>query len=262
MMRYRHAILIAICLGLGVLSYVGCTPGVDLQTATSLGKAQEAFDRAASPEEFLKVASMYQAARRRGIVSGAVLYNQGNALMKADQRGRAIAAYREATRYRPTDPNLKANLDYALGSGAEGSARRPLLGYVFFWQDWVGYPAKFFMAGGMAVITFLLGLVALFLHSRLFRHLAIAGVVVTLLLSISAGYDWYRFDYQKHGVVVQPEVIARKGNAESYQPAFTDPLVEGAEFTVVDRRGDWLLIRLPGDGNREGWIEQKTVVVY
>ena len=215
MIRYRHAILVAVPLALGVLSYVGCAPRVDLETATALGKAQEAFDQAGSPEEFLKVAAMYQAARARGVVSGAALYNQGNALMKANQRGRAIAAYREAARYRPTDPYLKANLDYALGAEADSTARRPLLGYIFFWQDWVGYRAKFFMAAAAAIVTFMLGLVALFLRSRLFRHLATAGVVVTLLLSFSAGYDWYRFDYLvhlSHGSRQYPDCSLGTGN--------------------------------------------------
>ena len=60
--------------------------------------------------------------------------------------------------------------------------------------------------------------------------------------------------------VVENEVVARKGNAQSYEPAFTEPLGEGTEFQVVDRRGDWILIRLAGD--QEGWIEDDTALVY
>lgn len=261
MIRYRSIILLTLCLLLPGVTYVGCSRGVDFQTATSLVKAQEAFDRATTPEQFLKVAAMYRATRERGLVSGAALYNQGNALMKADQPGRAIAAYREASRYRPSDPYLKANLDYALGA-APSVASRPLIEHVFFWQNWMSYPAKFRLAGSAALATFLLAVVALFWHRRLFNRLAMVGVVLTLILSLSAGYDWYRFDCRQHGVIVAADVIARKGNAISYQPAFTDPLGEGAEFTLLDRRGDWLLVRLPGDRNREGWIEQKTATVY
>jgi tetratricopeptide (TPR) repeat protein len=262
MRRYLTPILLAACLALPVVGYVGCSRAVDLRAAAELDQAQKAFDRAARSEDFLKVASMYDALRDRGMVSGAALYNQGNALVRAGQRGRAIAAYREATRYRPRDPRLRDNLDFALGSRGDASVRRPLVGYVLFWQDWISYPAKFRMAGAAAVATFLLAVVGLFWQRRLFRRLAVAGVVVTTLLCFAAAYDWYRFDYQKHGVVVEPKVIARMGYAESYQPAFTDPLAEGTEFTLVDRRGDWLLIRLPGDGNPEGWIEKNAAVVY
>lgn len=262
MNRYLTPILVAACLALPAVAYVGCGRAVDLRTAAELAKAQEAFDRAARSDDFLKVASMYDALKARGMVSGAALYNQGNALMRAGQRGRAIAAYREATRYRPRDPYLKANLEYALGPGGDAEGRRPLAGYVFFWQDWISYPAKFHMAAAAAVATFLLAAVGLFWQSRLFRRLAAAGLAVTLLSVLAAGYDWYRFDYQKHGVVVQPKVVARLGYAESYQAAFREPLAEGTEFTVVDRRGDWLLVRLPGDDNPEGWIQDRAAVVY
>ena len=52
----------------------------------------------------------------------------------------------------------------------------------------------------------------------------------------------------------------RKGNAESYEPALTAPLDEGVEFELVERRGDWLLVRL--SGGQEGWIPDRTTVVY
>jgi len=80
------------------------------------------------------------------------------------------------------------------------------------------------------------------------------------LLAFSAGYDWLRFDATQHGVVIQSQTIARKGNVASYGPAFKEPLREATEFRVVEPRGDWLLIRLPGGG--EGWIEGKAAVTY
>lgn len=262
MTRKKLAASVAICLGLFLLMHVGCGRGVDPREAVALEKAQAAFDRASTPDDFLKAASMYDSIRRDGLVSGAMLYNQGNALMKAGRRGLAVAAYREAVRYRPGDPNLKAALDNALGENDDVRSRRPLIGYLFFWQDWISYPAKFQLAAVAAVIAFLLALANLFLRNRLLRRLAAAGLVLTLIFGLSAAYDWHRFDYVKHGVVIDAQVVARKGNAAGYQPAFTEPLVEGTEFTVVDRRGSWLLIRLLGDGAREGWIEDKSAAVY
>lgn len=61
-------------------------------------------------------------------------------------------------------------------------------------------------------------------------------------------------------MVIQAQTIARKGNGPSYEPAFKEPLGEATEFRLVEQRGDWLLIRLPGGG--EGWIEQKAAVTY
>ena len=258
-MRYTTSILLAIVLA-PALACVGCGRPVDFEAAAVFQQAQKAFDQAASPEDFLKVAAMYQSILDRGIVSGAVLYNQGNAMMRADQRGRAIAAYREALRYRPTDPYLEANLRYALGEKTAGESGNSLIGHVLFWQNWISYPGKFHLAGAAAAVTLLLGLAALFLRRRAFAHLAVGAGVLTLIFGFSAGYDWYRFDHCRHGVIVEPEVIALKGNAPSYEPAFTEPLGDGAEFELVDRRGDWLLVRLPGD--KQGWVKGESAAVY
>jgi hypothetical protein len=88
----------------------------------------------------------------------------------------------------------------------------------------------------------------------------VAGLVITAVFVASACYDWYRFGRVDHGVVVANEVVARKGYGESYEPAFADPLPEGTEFTISERRNDWLLIRL--EGNQEGWVEKRSVVLY
>lgn len=238
----------------------GCGGGVPMDVAVDFQRAQDDFDKAETPEDYLKVAALLDSIRDRGVVSGAVLYNQGNALMRAGERGRAIAAYREALRYRPRDPYVIANLKYALGSDTL-SAKRPLPEYVLFWQNWIGYDGKYWLAGAAAAVTFLIAVAGLWIEPRrVWTGLAIAGVLITAVLAISATYDWYRFDHLVHGVVVADEVVARKGNGESYEPAFADPLPEGTEFVVGERRGGWLRIRL--DGQQEGWVESESVVLY
>jgi tetratricopeptide (TPR) repeat protein len=245
---------------LSLLVFAGCARRVDLDVAETFQEAQETFDQAESADGFLRAAGLYQSILDRGVVSGAVLYNQGNAYMQAGERGRAIAAYRQAERYRPRDPYLQANLEFALGPDASVRRRRPVIEYVLFWQDWLSYPEKFRLTAALAVVTFLCGVVALFRHRRLLGRLAIVGLVLTLLLSCSAGYDWYRFQRTVHGVIVEHDVIARKGNGTTYEPAFTEPLLEGTEFRLSERRGEWSLIRLPG--GEEGWVENETIVLY
>ena len=253
------AIAITVCLALFAVK--GCALRPDLEVSHKFQEAQSIFDSAQSPEDFMHAAAVYQEILDSGVKSGAVLFNQGNALMRAEQTGRAIAAYRQAQRYLPNNPYLEANLQCALGNVPEEAApRRPLAQYVLFWQNWISYAGKFRLLAAAAVVTFVLGGVGLFVASRLPTRLAIAGLVVTSVLAVSAAYDWNRFDRTTHGVIVANDVIARKGNNQSYQPAFTKPLEDGAEFTVLEQRGDWLLIRLPG--NQEGWIKRETAVIY
>ncbi len=245
---------------LALLPSAGCGRSADIEVARAFVEAQQTFDQAQSPEDFLRAAGLYQSILDRGVVSGAVLYNQGNAYMQAGQRGRAIAAYRRAQRYRPRDPYLDANLRYALGTENPGARRRPMIEYLLFWQNWLSYPEKFYLVGAAAALTFALAVAALFWRRRWLARLAVAGLVLMLLPALSAAYDWYRYDHLVHGVVVRHEVIARKGNAASYQPAFTEPLAEGTEFRLVEDRGDWYLIRLAG--GQEGWVEKEAVVSY
>lgn len=259
-MRPAVFIVIIVPLAFAALLAPGCGSNVELELLQKFQAAQQAFDKAQSPEDFRKVAASYREILDRGGKCGAVYYNQGNAWMRAGCPGRAIAAYRQANRYRPNDPFLEANLRYALAAEAVPAGRRPVVEYLLFWQNWLGYPAKFYLATAAAGVTFILAVLALFAARKLFSRLAVAGLVLTALLAFSAGYDWYRFDHVIRGVIAQNDVVARKGNAESYQPAFTDPLGEGTEFRVLHRRRDWLLIRL--DGGQEGWIEDDKAVVY
>ncbi len=238
----------------------GCAPGVDREVSRTFQNAQKTFDEAQAPDDFLRAAGLYQSILDRGVISGAVLYNQGNAYMQAGERGLAIAVYRQAERYRPRDPYLEANLHFALGADGRPGKRRPVIEYLLFWQEWLSYPEKFRVTFATALATFALGTVALFWRPRLSARLAMVGVAITLLLASSAGYDWYRYEAITHGVVVQAEVIARKGDAASYEPAFTEPLSEGTEFRLVERRGEWLLARLPG--GEEGWVPEADVVLY
>jgi tetratricopeptide (TPR) repeat protein len=237
----------------------GCGVSVDPTLYAKFQAAQEAFEQATSPEQFLRAAALYQEILDSGVVSGAVLYNQGNAFMRAGERGRALACYRQAKRYRPRDPYLHANLQNALpDSGAAG--RKPIAEYLLFWQDWVSYSSKFTLSTVFALLTFGLAVIGLYLWPAALKRCALVALLITLALVLSAVYDWYRFTHVKHGVIVSDQVVARKGDGESYEPAFTEPLAEATEFVVADRRNGWVLMRL--GAAQEGWAPADAVVIY
>jgi hypothetical protein len=242
---------------LSLLILSGCARSFDSRLAQKFQAAQTAFDRATKPEEFVKVAAMYQEMIDDGAVSGAVFYNQGNAWMRAGQPGRAVASYRQSQRYRPRIPYLDENLKTALGHDVS----TPVIETILFWQNWLSYPEKFYGAAAATLLTFCFAAIMLFTsRRRLWRRLVLAGAVISALMIVSAAYDWYRFDYVVRGVITQADVVARKGNAESYEPALNEKLSEGTEFRLLERRGDWLLIRLPG--GQEGWVMDRMAVTY
>jgi uncharacterized protein YgiM (DUF1202 family) len=54
-------------------------------------------------------------------------------------------------------------------------------------------------------------------------------------------------------------VVARKGNSETYEPSFKDPLHSGTEFTLIEDRGDWYQIELADA--RTCWVTSKDVAL-
>ena len=258
-LRKKKSLAVFGAMLLAMTMFGGCGKAADLELAAKFQAAQQAFDDARKPEEFAKVAMLDQEILDRGGMSGAVLYNQGNAWMQAGQPGRAVAAYRLAQRYLPRDPFLDANLRFALGPDAP-AAPRPIVETIVFWQNWLSYPEKFYLAAAAALATFGVAVVSLLTGRRAFRRAVWVGLALTGIAAFSAAYDWQRFDATQHGVVIQPETIARKGNGAGYEQAFNEPLREATEFGLIERRGEWLLIRLPGDG--EGWIPEISAVTY
>ena len=138
---------------------------MDSRQAEQFQAAQKAFDSASKPEEFVKVAAMYYE-----LLEPPTASFPGRCITIwatpgwAKQPGRAIAAYRQAERYLPRDPHLKENLREALK--AEPDARRPILETIAFWQNWLSYPEKFYLATVAIAATLFLAVALLFAPGR------------------------------------------------------------------------------------------------
>ena len=242
----------------------GCGESPNLETSKKFQDAEQTFASAANTDDFARAARLNEQIGSAGFVSSAVLYNQGNAWMRAGEPGRAIAAYRQAQRYRPRDPYLEANLRNALavsGSSADVLPETGIAGFVFFWQNWISYREKFVVTTVLLAATLLLLLLAQLARRRLvLRRCGIVAGLATVIFVASAAWDWQRFDGTLHGVVASESAIARKGNAESYDTAFKEPLGRGAEFVVEEQRSGWIRARVGDAGS--GWLDERNVIVY
>lgn len=208
--------------------------------------------------EFRKTAAMYEALIQRGIESGPIFYNQGNAWYRAGETARAIVSYRQAQRYMPKNPYLSANLQ-TLTDG-ENPAHRARFAALFFWQNGISYPAKFRSSAVLTVFTFFIALWALFAQKGSLFAVALISGLLTAAMILSAGIDWLRFEKMKYGVVCVEQTLLRKGNAERYEPTANAPVLKNTEFTVREQRNTWILIELTT--GETGWISRDDACIY
>jgi tetratricopeptide (TPR) repeat protein len=206
--------------------------------------------------KFREAASAYEKIVRSGPVSSALYFNLGNAFYKCGAVGRAIAAYRQAERLAPRDPDLRANLQFVRNQ-IQGPSVVPNR-----WQRWLGRLTVNEWTV-LASIVFWLWLLSLVLGQlrpafrpplRSFRVCSGAGAAA-LCLCLSAALLTRS---APTAIVIARDVAVRNGPLDESQTAFT--VHDGAELTVLDHKEGWLQVSA-GDQPR-GWLKREQVLVW
>lgn len=225
----------------------------------TFARSLDLLEHAKTPDDFRHAAAEFEAMQTDGYLNGGVLYNIGNAYMGAHEYGKAIAAYRKAKLFRPRDPFLDAILREAtaLAPGHLPDPPAPWWSNVLFWSNWLSYGEKLRVAFAAWALGALFVFAAVYFRWKRGYWISGAAVAAALLLSLDAGITYQDVFHLKHAVVIA-QTVARKGNSLDYQPSFDQPLKEGAEFTIIDRRGEWVLGHFEGAG--EGWVERSAIV--
>lgn len=221
--------------------------------------ANRAFAAAKSQEEFREVAARLESLRENGGECGDVLFNLGNAWFRAGEIGRAIASYREAERYLAGDPFLAANLAEARRIAEVTPPEPALSDRLLFWRSWLSYPAAAHCALALTLLAFVLCVLARWGVRRVVVASRLSVGLAALALAVFA-LEFRRHEWIRRGVVVADEVVARKGDAESYGPAFTAPLKEGQELRVLDSRGGWARVQLAS--GIDGWVPEDALIEW
>jgi len=222
-------------------------------------RALEVFDAAKTPQDYGESAALLESLLADGFRNGAVYYNLGNAYFRAGQYGRAIAAFRKSKAYRPRDPYLEANLRQALSvaPGRLPEPPSPWWRHVLFWSGWLSFPEKAYGAFAGFMLAAVAACAALFLRRPRAYWASAALVLCACVLSLDAGLAYADISSSRHAVVTD-ETTARKGIGKDYEPAFDQPLKDGAEFTILSESGDWVFGHFEGIG--DGWLRREHVV--
>ena len=208
--------------------------------------------------KYADAALAYDALTKSGSISPALLFNLGDARFKAGQTGLAIAAYREAQRLAPRDPDIRANLQFARNQAQGGTTQQT--GSIVIRQlnrlslnEWSGLTSAFFIAW---CLLFVITQWTPEFRQRLRNTKILLGCLGALLL-IATILMYREQQFIRTAIVSVPEAVVRLGPFAESQSAFTAR--DGIELEITDQRPGWW--QVVDSSGRSGWIATSQIVL-
>ncbi|MGV8074852.1 MAG: hypothetical protein AB2L11_09905 [Syntrophobacteraceae bacterium] len=212
-------------------------------------KAKELFEKAALYFEAIH--------REGGIENGRLFYNIGNVYFRLGDTGKAILNYRRAERFIPNDINLQQNLNFARSRCVDKIEPKPqtmVFRILFFWHYDIGGMTRAWLFAAIFGLLWVFASIYLVKRKVWLRYVSASCAVISLLLLCSLAVQAYEQSRIRSGVILENEVVGRKGDSVTFEPTFKEPLHPGVEFNLVEERKGWLHIEL-ADGRR-CWIPE------
>ena len=229
----------------------------------SLANEMAAESHAQTEDFYEKAAMRYERIiREGGVQNGKLYYNLGNIYFRLMDLGRAILNYRRAEQYIPNDPNLKQNLDYARErrlDDIEEKQETKVLKTLFFWHYDLSTKSRVMLFSVCFFLLWSAAAIRIFTKASYLRWCITISLILSLLLAGSLSVEELSLRNTRPGVVISQEVVARKGNSETYEPSFKEPLHSGTEFILIEDRGSWYQIELADA--RTCWVLSKDVAL-
>jgi tetratricopeptide (TPR) repeat protein len=192
-----------------------------------------------------------------GQVKNAKLYyNLANAYLLHDELGKAILNYRRAENLDGSDENIKKNLSFARSLRTDKvvvKTEKRVLQTLFFWHYDFSIQTKFLLACIFFGIVCLSSTAVLKFgrNSSLLAAIIIFSIITICLIS-SVIIESKNQKSTINGVITVSEIVAHQGDGQNYPESFKEPLHEGTEFELLERRPQWFHIKLSDDS--ESWI--------
>ena len=211
-----------------------------------------------------ELTSIIGADQDNDFVNGDVLYNLGNAEFKSGHIGPAIAAYAAAMQLMPRNPDVRANLQFAMTKVTDklGIERElTVVDRIFFWTPWF-HPREQLVAAEIFFILFSLLFASLIWVKRqdlkmICQWSSALGLIAWIVTAGGFAYTYVRF--QPMGSVVSTTVdVFSAPSREAGTKVFA--LNEGALCWLLESSGQWVSVEL-SDG-KKGWVEASFVKFF
>ncbi len=195
-----------------------------------------------------------------GIENGKLYYNIGNIYFRIKDIGRAILNYRKAAQYIGNDINLQKNLQFARNTRKdqiEEKQETKVLKTVFFWHYDLSAKTRLILFTISFGLLWLFAAARIFIKKPFFKWAISITAALSIMFTASLLIEYITLQKSIPGVIISQEVIARKGNSESYKKSFREPLHAGTEFTILENRGNWFRVELPDA--RTCWVPASDI---
>lgn len=192
------------------------------------------------------------------IRNGELFYNLGNIYFLKGDVGRAILNFRRAELFLPADRQLLSALRYVRTQRSDLFAEddwKAKLKKALFFHFFLTQPARITIVLLLYASIWGVAVLGLYTKGRWRKWTLISLTTLFVLAGISTAIHATRSP-SKQAVILEFEVMPRKGDGLIYDPAFNNPVHSGAEVTIIDERRDWWRVRLE-DGHT-GWIQASS----
>lgn len=237
----------AILLGIVSYSSIAATVEEDFEQANRLYEQGRYTESAQAYEKILKA----------GRASAAVYFNWGNALFKSGKIGMAIYAYLNAERLAPRDPDVKANLEFARKTVNGGA--------VLVKRHWTDLVKKLTL--NEWAILFAMAFWGLFImlalcqwntkYKNKLQFPIKLGIFLLIIFGLCLGLNAYDCMTNRIAITIVQNGYAHQGPLDESPSKF--PIRDGLEFTILDRKGDWL--QVSDNSYRIGWVKTNDVIM-
>ena len=212
-------------------------------------KAQTAYDDGRYAEASL----LYGQLLEDGVDNMEVHFNLANAAFKDSDLPTAVQHYRTAWYETPRDPDIEANLRFALNAAGATVPNPGFTGRVL-----ASLTRNEWMVVGVAGYLLLLAMLGLMLIMKQARKnlVKLCTVPVTLLLLSAGGWRyWHALAANPEWVVVKKDATALFGPVEGTTAHYKLPLAALVRQTDTDPKG-WIEVEYDG---KRGWLKQSDI---
>jgi tetratricopeptide (TPR) repeat protein len=221
---------------------------------TSIAKLQQMFLEASQAYDANRptdAAAIYGKLIDQGYESRELYFNLGNAYFKSGKIGQAILNYRRAWRLAPRDPDIQANLRFALQSASASTPNYSTPSRLLFklsLSEWIALATFAYWVSTAAIALFLV-----MRNQRVALARVLAASLTLLILSAAGIINDYVARHSPELVVIEPGQQALYAPLEGSKAYFALP--EGSIVLLKEQSGTWFKVTT---GQQSGYIQSKA----